>query len=96
MLHCVSSLITELCTRFPKSISCCCPQVHSKPSASRHYSKFKEDVLLNLGKCVKGRGADFAWKDHIEFTQPGAMPLAALNGGGVEPAEPVEIGLAAA
>jgi hypothetical protein len=71
--------------------------VHSRPSASRHYSSFKQELLLSLGKIVKLHGADFAWKDHIEFTS-GPHPLKSLvnGGGGVEPAEPVEIGMAAA
>ncbi len=61
-----------------------CPwgQVHSRPSASRHYSAFKQDMLLNLGKIVKAHGADFAWKDHVEFSS-GPHPAPALvNGNG--------------
>lgn len=72
-------------------------QVHSKPSASRHYARFKQEMLLNLGKVVKAHGADFAWKDHVEFTS-GPFSFSANNGnggGGIEPSEPVEIGLAA-
>ncbi|BDA41457.1 probable low conductance mechanosensitive channel YnaI at C-terminar half [Coccomyxa sp. Obi] len=53
--------------------------VHSRPSASRHYSAFKQEMLLNLGKIVKAHGADFAWKDHIEFT---SGPQALGNGNG--------------
>ncbi|EIE25208.1 hypothetical protein COCSUDRAFT_61447 [Coccomyxa subellipsoidea C-169] len=56
--------------------------VHSRPSASRHYSSFKQDMLLNLGKIVKAHGADFAWKDHVEFTS-GVLPGPA-RGNGVE------------
>lgn len=43
-------------------------QVHSTPSASRRYASFKQEMLLQLGACVKKNGADFAWKDHVEFT----------------------------
>ena len=43
-------------------------QVHSNPSASRKFSSFKQEMLYNLGQCVKKSGADFAWKDHVEFT----------------------------
>ena len=57
-------------------------QVHTRPSASRHYSSFKQDMLLNLGKIVKSHGADFAWKDHVEFTT-GVLPGPG-RGNGVE------------
>lgn len=43
-------------------------QAHSTPSASRAYASFKEELLLHMGKCLKSNGADFAWKDHVEFT----------------------------
>ncbi|KAK9909058.1 hypothetical protein WJX75_006607 [Coccomyxa subellipsoidea] len=59
--------------------------VHTRPSASRHYSSFKQDMLLNLGKIVKSHGADFAWKDHVEFTT-GVLPGQA-RGNGVEAVE---------
>lgn len=55
-------------------------QVHSRPSASRHYSAFKQEMLLNLGKIVKAHGADFAWKDHVEFSS-GPHPVPALGNG---------------
>ena len=56
------------------SLWACHVQVHSNPSASRKFSSFKQEMLYNLGQCVKKSGADFAWKDHVEFTngvQPG-------------------------
>ncbi len=34
-------------------------------------------MLLQLGRCVKKNGADFLWKDHVEFT---AGLQAAANG----------------
>ena len=43
-------------------------QAHSTPSASRKYASFKQELLLQMGRCVKMNGADFAWKDHVEFT----------------------------
>ena len=54
-------------------------QVHSTPSASRRYASFKQEMLLQLGACVKKNGADFAWKDHVEFTS--AFQEAAENNG---------------
>jgi hypothetical protein len=68
-----------------KLTDCCPGQVHTRPSASRHYSSFKQDMLLNLGKIVKSHGADFAWKDHVEFTT-GVLPGQA-RGNGVEAVE---------
>ena len=43
-------------------------QAHSTPSASRAYASFKQELLLEMGKCLKNNGADFAWKEHVEFT----------------------------
>ena len=39
------------------------------------YASFKQDLLLHMGKILKSNGADFAWKDHVEFTNglQGAM-----------------------
>lgn len=54
--------------------------MHSRPSASRHYASFKQEMLLNLGKIVKKHGADFAWKDHVEFTTRN-LPIKALGNG---------------
>lgn len=66
--------------RIPGEICSLWGQVHSRPSASRHYSAFKQEMLLNLGKIVKAHGADFAWKDHVEFSSGPAPALSNGNG----------------
>lgn len=57
----------------------CHLQVHTTPSASRRFASFKQEMLFHLGQCVKAHGADFAWKDHVEFTSS-IQPASSRNG----------------